>query len=213
MTLATLLATPPTAYRLLTDFVELKKGDVIVQNAANSAVGKYVIQLAHLWGFKTINVVRNRPNVVTLKAELRGFGADEVYTDDEFKKLPEVMHAKLALDCVGGQSSLLLSSMLAPGGVLVNYGSMSGQPVQVSPRELIFKNVQVRGFLLKNFYEKASVEDRTETFAELVKMFKEGTLKTPSHSEHLLDNVVDAVKASSASTNSKQILCMPQGRR
>lgn len=43
MTLATLLATPPTAYRLLTDFVELKKGDVIVQNAANSAVGKYVI--------------------------------------------------------------------------------------------------------------------------------------------------------------------------
>ncbi|KAH7720067.1 Protein MECR-1 [Aphelenchoides avenae] len=212
MTLATLLATPPTAYRLLKDFVELKKGDVIVQNGANSAVGKYVIQLAHFWGFKTINVVRNRPNIVHLKAELRGFGADEVYTEDEFKKLPENMHARLALDCVGGESSLLLSSTLVPGGVLVNYGSMSGQPVQVSPRDLIFKNIHVRGFLLKNFYEKASVEDRTETFAELVKMFKEGAIKTPTYSEHLLDNVAEAVKASRASTNSKQILCMSQGR-
>ncbi|KAH7706368.1 CBN-MECR-1 protein, partial [Aphelenchoides avenae] len=43
-TLATLLVNPPTAYLLLKNYAELKKGDVIVQNGANSAVGKYVIQ-------------------------------------------------------------------------------------------------------------------------------------------------------------------------
>lgn len=36
---------PPTAYRLLHDFVELSPGDIIVQNGANSAVGRYVIQV------------------------------------------------------------------------------------------------------------------------------------------------------------------------
>lgn len=44
-TLATLLVNPPTAYRLLKDFVQLKQGDVVVQNGGNSAVGRYVIQV------------------------------------------------------------------------------------------------------------------------------------------------------------------------
>lgn len=51
-TLATILATPPTAYRLLKDFVELRRGDVIVQNGANSAVGKYFIQVRLAGGTK-----------------------------------------------------------------------------------------------------------------------------------------------------------------
>lgn len=44
-TLATLLVNPPTAYRLLKDFVQRKQGDVVVQNGGNSAVGRYVIQV------------------------------------------------------------------------------------------------------------------------------------------------------------------------
>lgn len=44
-TLATLVVNPPTAYLLLKDFAELMKGDVIVQNGANSAAGIYVIQV------------------------------------------------------------------------------------------------------------------------------------------------------------------------
>jgi len=36
------------------------KGDVIIQNGANSAVGQSVIQIAKAWGIKTINVIRDR---------------------------------------------------------------------------------------------------------------------------------------------------------
>lgn len=36
---------PSTAYRLLHDFVQLSPGDFIVQNGANSAVGRFVIQV------------------------------------------------------------------------------------------------------------------------------------------------------------------------
>lgn len=57
---ATLAVNPATAHLLLTEFVNLKAGDVIVQNAANSTVGQAVIQLAKLKGVKTVNVIRDR---------------------------------------------------------------------------------------------------------------------------------------------------------
>lgn len=42
-------------------------------------------QLAHQWGIKTLNVVRDRPNVADLKKELKDFGADEIYTEEEVR--------------------------------------------------------------------------------------------------------------------------------
>ena len=42
---AMLRINPPTALLLLTDLVELKPGDWIIQNVANSAVGRFVIRL------------------------------------------------------------------------------------------------------------------------------------------------------------------------
>jgi trans-2-enoyl-CoA reductase len=44
---ATLLINPPTAYCMLKEFIDLDVGDVVIQNCANSAVGRDVIQLAH----------------------------------------------------------------------------------------------------------------------------------------------------------------------
>lgn len=41
---ATLQVNPSTAYRMLKDFVQLSPGDFVVQNGANSAAGRYVIQ-------------------------------------------------------------------------------------------------------------------------------------------------------------------------
>ena len=35
-----LASSPPTALRILEEFVDLKEGDVVVQNGANSAVGQ-----------------------------------------------------------------------------------------------------------------------------------------------------------------------------
>ncbi|KAI1714278.1 alcohol dehydrogenase groES-like domain-containing protein [Ditylenchus destructor] len=77
---ASMLINPPTAYRMLKDFVDLQRGDYVVQNGANSSVGRYVIQLCHIWGYKSINVIRNRPDVEELKIDLNELGADKVYT-------------------------------------------------------------------------------------------------------------------------------------
>ena len=55
---ATLTINPATAYCLLREFENLKPGDVIIQNGANSMVGQAVVQMARDMGVKTINVVR-----------------------------------------------------------------------------------------------------------------------------------------------------------
>ena len=47
---ATLKINPLTAWRLLHDYVDLQKGDWLIQNAANSAAGRDVIQIAHELG-------------------------------------------------------------------------------------------------------------------------------------------------------------------
>ncbi len=74
---AMLKINPMTAWRLLHDYVDLARGDWVIQNAANSAVGRAVIQIARELGFKTVNVVR-RPELID---ELQRDGGDVVLVD------------------------------------------------------------------------------------------------------------------------------------
>src|SRR6478752_10118268 len=69
---------PPTAQLMLSDFVDLKAGDWVIQNVANSAVGRLLIVLARQRGLRTLNVVRR----AELAGELKALGADSVLVDD-----------------------------------------------------------------------------------------------------------------------------------
>lgn len=80
---ATMSVNPCTAYRMLKDFVPLQPGDVVIQNGANSACGQSVIQFCKAWGFISVNIVRNRPDIEELKNELRNLGADHILTEEE----------------------------------------------------------------------------------------------------------------------------------
>src|SRR5258707_11516785 len=68
---------PPTALLLLTDIVALKPGDWIIQNVANSAVGRLVIRLARPRGVQTVNLGRRQ----SLFGELKSLGADVCVVD------------------------------------------------------------------------------------------------------------------------------------
>lgn len=136
---------PPTALRLLNDFVPLRAGDWVAQNAANSCVGRCVIQLAKLYGYKTINVVRD----IAQAEDLKALGADCVVTQDQLKSIKDLTGGTLpvlALNSVGGESAVGLIKILADNGTMVTFGAMTGDKVRFPTRELIFKNIQLRGF-------------------------------------------------------------------
>src|SRR5207244_13141340 len=76
--LAMLGINPPTAALLLNESTDLRPGDWVAQNAANSGVGRSLIAIAKARGLKTINVVR-RPELVP---ELEAVGADLVIVNE-----------------------------------------------------------------------------------------------------------------------------------
>uniref|UniRef100_A0A0K0D814 Enoyl-[acyl-carrier-protein] reductase, mitochondrial n=1 Tax=Angiostrongylus cantonensis TaxID=6313 RepID=A0A0K0D814_ANGCA len=120
---------PSTAYRMLKDFVILKPEDIVIQNGANSAVGRAAIQICRLRGFRSVNVVRQRDDMAALVDELKALGANEVITEDQLSCSGKIKDVKLALNCVGGRSTLLLASTLGFRGCMVTYGGMSKMPL------------------------------------------------------------------------------------
>src|ERR1700736_6041212 len=137
---------PPTAYLLLTDIVKLPRGSWVIQNGANSGVGRATVAIAKSLGLRTANVVR-RDEVV---AEMKGLGVDVVLVDgpDLAKRVAaETGNAPimLALDGVSDTSSMNLMNCLSENGVLVSYGGTSRKPMVVPPGNLIFKTQTIRG--------------------------------------------------------------------
>uniref|UniRef100_A0A2K6V4K8 Enoyl-[acyl-carrier-protein] reductase, mitochondrial n=1 Tax=Saimiri boliviensis boliviensis TaxID=39432 RepID=A0A2K6V4K8_SAIBB len=154
---ATLGVNPCTAYRMLMDFEQLQPGDSVIQNASNSGVGQAVIQIAAALDLRTINVVRDRPDIQKLTDRLKSLGAEHVITEEELRR-PEMKNLfkdmpqpRLALNCVGGKSSTELLRHLARGGTMVTYGGMAKQPVIASVSLLIFKDLKLRGFWLSQW--------------------------------------------------------------
>ena len=105
---------------------------------------------------RTVNVVR-RDEVVD---EIKALGNDVVLVDEP--KLAKRVAAEtgngpimLALDGIGGESTMNLMSTLSESGMLVCYGGMSRQPMAVQPGSLIFKKQTLRGFWLLDWYRSA----------------------------------------------------------
>src|SRR5438445_8627446 len=176
---AMLKINPMTAWRLLHDYVDLKKGDWMIQNAANSAAGRAVIQIANDLGYKTVNIVRR----AELIDELRLEGGDVVFVDgenlrEEVKNAMNDAPVRLGLNAVGGESALRLANCLAPGSTIVTFGAMSLQPLKIPNGLLIFKDLRFRGIWINKWYDNATKEQRMEAFRPLFEMAKPGLLKT-----------------------------------
>ena len=204
---AMLKINPLTAWRLLHDYVVLQKGDWLIQNAANSAAGRDVIQIAHELGFKTVNVVRRSELVDELRAE----SADVVLVDgdnlrEEVKSASGGASIRLGLNSVGGDSALRLANCLAPGGTLVSFGAMSLQPLKIPTGLLIFKDLRFRGIWINKWYDNATPSERMAAFGPLFDMARRGLLKTKVEKTYSLNEVKAAVAHAAQGKRSGKIV-------
>ena len=210
--LAMLTVNPPTAALMLSEFVTLQPGDWVIQNAANSAVGGYLNQIAQLRGYKVVNVVRRESAIAAVKAE----GAEIVLVDGE--DLPARVRAatgeasiKLAIDCVGGLSTENLARCLALGGTLLNYGAMSGERCMISPRYFVFRDITLRGFWLSQWFKQATVQRRMEVYGELALLIAKGKLSARIQATYSLDQIREAVAAAAQGERDGKIMVLPNG--
>jgi mitochondrial enoyl-[acyl-carrier protein] reductase / trans-2-enoyl-CoA reductase len=204
---AMLKINPMTAWRLLHDYVELKRGDWLIQNAANSAAGRAVIQIARELGYQSVNVVRREE----LVEELRADGGDIVLIEgeslrDDVNEATSGAPIRLGLNAVGGDSALRLANTLAPGSTMMTYGAMSLQPLKIPNGLLIFKDLRFRGIWINKWYENATVAQRMEAFQSLFQMAKHGLLKTKVEKSYLLSEAKSAVAHAAQGKRSGKII-------
>ena len=186
----TVSVNPCTAYRMLKDFESLREGEWWIQNGANSGVGRAAIQLGKQWGWKSINVIRDRPDVAAtsrMKDELLELGATKVVTESELmdrgfsEQVKEWTNGgrekvRLGLNCVGGKPTSALVKCLSQGGHLVTYGGMSKQPLQLPTAALIFKDIKFSGFWVSRWSD-AHIDEKKRTVDEILEMTRLGMFK------------------------------------
>jgi NADPH:quinone reductase-like Zn-dependent oxidoreductase len=209
---AMLRINPATALLLLEDHVDLKPGDWVIQDVANSAVGRHLIVLAKARGVRTVNVVR-RDDVA---AELRGLGADVVLKDgpdlaERAQTATGGMPIRLGIDAVSGDACRRIADCVADGGVVVSYGSMSGEDPEIGRAALNVRGVSLTGFNLGRGLAKRTPEKVREIYADLAGKIRDGVLKAPVDSHYPIEDIKPAlVRAQQGGRNGK-VLVLPNG--
>ena len=189
--LSMLAINPPTAALLLSEYVDLKPGEWVVQNSANSSVGRWVIAFAKTRGLKTVNIVRRKE----LVPELQALGADVVVVDSrdvtkEIKAAVGQAEIRLALDGVSGPASGVLASTLSQHGTLVSFAAMSGAPMSISPLDVIFKPITMKGFWLGHPESAAKTAPAVTQAAEMI---ASGRVQIPVAATYPLSSIKEAV--------------------
>ncbi len=177
---------PPTAWRMLHDFVALQKGDWLMLNAGTSAVGVLVAQLAQHLGWRVLSVVRDEAKA----GSLRELGAVVVGEESGYEKNPGAWTGgapiRLALNAIGGPSAGRLCRAVAPGGVVVTYGGVTSDPMRFPTRELIFRNLALRGYWMDAWARARPVAEVHALWDKMIELLREGIITQPVAAQYPL---------------------------
>ena len=137
-----------TAYGALIAIAHLAKGDFVVIPAASSSVGIAATEIVKAEGAISIATTRKSNK----KAELLALGADHVIATEEediaarVKEITGGKGARVIFDPVAGPLLDRLAEAAAIGGIVFEYGWLSGQPTPFPLLTALGKGLNVRGY-------------------------------------------------------------------
>ena len=187
---------PATALVMTQSVLRIPKGAWLLQSAAASSLGRMIVRLGKLNGFRTINVVR-RPEAAE---ELKKLGADEVIVAEGMGITERVLAitqgegVRYAIDPVGGETGSAVIASLADNGKALLYGLLSGQPVTVDPRRFLDGGKRIEGFLLSDWAKRQNVPTLLGLFRRVSRLMRAGVLATDNVVAHPLTDFAAAVR-------------------
>ena len=208
---ATFFVNPATVLALVRHVLKVPKGQWLLQSAAGSTLGKMIIKLGRHDGYKTLCVVRR----TEAKDELTRLGADAVISssegpiDEQVRKVTSGTGVRYALDPVGGDTGAGVFRSLAPGGRMVVYGTLSGQPIPIDPRSLIAGCTSVEGFWLGYWMRERSIPSSLLLFREIASLIRQGVLSSDVGPALALDQINQAVHQAETVGRGGKILIRP----
>lgn len=207
---AMLKINPASATLMLKRYVDLEPGDWVIQDAANSGVGHYLIQIARARGLRTVNVVRRDG----LEEHLTAAGADAVVVDganldERVRAATDGAPIRLAIDAVGGDICTRLADCLTEGGTIVTYGLLSGEPCQLRGDQVVFKGITQTGFWLVKHLGGMDPKDIYALFAELAERVRSGELHVDVEAVYGIDQIGEALAHAGRGGRAGKIIVEP----
>lgn len=186
---------PLTALVLVRRVLHVRRGSVVLQTAAGSALSQMVRNLARADGFRVIDVVRSRAGAERLK---QGNSKHVVALEDEdlLEAVQRIAPAGVdyVLDCVGGATGSEALRTLTPGGRMICYGTLSREPISLPPRDIMMPMTSVEGFYLSAYLAKRSLFQRLGLVRNTAKLIQSGVLGTPVEQTYRLDELQAALE-------------------
>ncbi|WP_171188903.1 zinc-dependent alcohol dehydrogenase family protein [Alienimonas chondri] len=193
---------PATAYLLTAKVLAVPRGAWLLQTAAGSSLGQMTIRLGAHRGFRTVNVVRRAEQA----EELRGLGADAVVTFDAANESPEDLAAKVneatggepiryAIDPVAGATGGAAVRCLGEGGRLISFGTLSGEPLAVPARHLLFHGIRIEGFWLGKWMAAAGLPAKLGVMRAVGKLLSAGVIANDVGESFPLNRIAEAAAA------------------
>jgi NADPH2:quinone reductase len=190
---AAFFVNPATAIVMVNKVLQVPRGGWLLQTAAGSALGRMIIRLGKHQGFRTLNLIR-RPDGAP---ELTRLGADAVVVlgDGVQEKIRAATGGEMvphAIDCVGGAMGLEAVKALSPGGRLLLYGTLSGEPIPLNPRDLIGGSKRIDGFWLSDWVKEQHPITMLGLFRQITGLLQAGVLTTAVEATYSLGQIKDA---------------------
>lgn len=206
-TAAQILGMPLSSVLALNQY-DAQPGDWIIVNAGNGAVGKVIAAAGRARGVRVALLVRREQ----ARADLMAQGFEHVFVDTDAgwqDRLREVIGtARVAggVDNIGGPAAGELAALISADGLLLSFGAMSGQPVQISASDLIFKQITLRGYWSYVEFRKLTPAQMGAVIAEVFSLSLSGQLVLPVAGIFPLAEAASAMAASAVPRDGKVLI-------
>jgi NADPH:quinone reductase len=145
----------------LLDTIKKSKSESALQDAADTPVGKMLINLCQKENIHLINIMKNFTHV----NDLINIGASNLVGLDhnwelECKKLCNLLNTTIAFDTVGGDMTGKVLNLLPEDSTLYHYGNLSENDIsKVISNDFIFQGKTLTGFWMIRWLRSLSAEE------------------------------------------------------
>jgi len=183
-----------TAWGALIDQAKLSAGDFVIVTAASSSVGLAAFQIARMVGATVIATTRTsakRPALLDAGAHYVVATAEEDLVA-KVKELTNGKGARVVFDPVGGPMFDALTSSMARGGILLEYGALSSDPTPFPQFTVLGMSLTLKGYLYNEVVEDAEALGRAKAF--ITEGLASGKLKPVISKVFPFEQIVEATE-------------------
>ncbi|MGB8406322.1 MAG: zinc-binding dehydrogenase [Mycobacterium sp.] len=197
---AQMVCNPLTAlllYRAAQQHFSVGVDGIVVNNVANSSVGRFFTTIAEHHHVATISVVRSAERARELAA--RHPNVPVVSTDDpdwvqRIHALADGRPVPVVLDPVGGAAMGNLLSVLSSGGTLIAYGALAQEAVPLHAATLVGREIGIRGLSVGRWLDGVARERRRSDIAAVTAIAGAQPENFDVAARYSLDQIADAVR-------------------